>query len=123
MAQDYSVSVLDAILRKQFLTLFLFVIEIGIVHLKLVLARFELFENFRLAVLFAVLFRVYDDMHPVAFIVHLARGDQVRTYWVLFRKICCEVHFLPFEYLFEFVGSWKSKLSQVPTLDKVKLAV
>ena len=67
--------------------------------------------------------RVDNDVHPVALFAHTARGYQVRAQRVILGQIRSEVHLLPLELLAELFLAREAKLSQVPALDEVDLAV
>jgi hypothetical protein len=111
MTENNPFSVWNAILGKQFLSLLLFGIESRIVYLKPMLTRFEFLKDFRLAVLFAILFWINNNMHSVALIFHLSSCNKVRANGVLLGQISCEVHLLPFEHFLNVVSSGETKLS------------
>lgn len=60
-------------------------------------------------------------MHSELKPVKCSPCNQVSAKWILLGKIRSEVHFLPFEALLDLWISGESKLSQVPSSDKVQL--
>ena len=62
-------------------------------------------------------------MHSIALTANLASGHQVAGQRCVLGQICSEIHFLPFEFLLEAVLAREAKLTQMPPLDKVNLAV
>ena len=61
-------------------------------------------------------------MHPELKFVEGGASDEVGAHRVLLGKVCREVHLLPLVSLDYFLVTWKTKLTQVPTLDEVELA-
>lgn len=62
-------------------------------------------------------------MHTIALTSDPSRCDKVRTEWSILWQICSEVHFFPFEFFSQTVLSRKTKFSQMPSLNKINLAV
>jgi hypothetical protein len=119
MTEYNALSVTVSVLRKQLLLVLLALLHSHVsVHVAL-----EFLQNFTLAIFFVVLQRIHHHVHTVALVFNFARSNEVRTNRVLFGKISCEVHLLPFEYLAQIICSRKTKLSQVPTFDEVYLSV
>lgn len=61
-------------------------------------------------------------MHAELNFVEGGASDEVGAHRVLLGKVRREVHLLPLVPLDYFLVTWKTKLTQVPTLDEVELA-
>ena len=60
-------------------------------------------------------------MHAKLKPIKSSPGDQISAKGVLFWQICCEVHFLPLVSLLDVLISWETELSQMPSLNEIKL--
>ena len=62
-------------------------------------------------------------MHPEAVLADTTRGHEVRAQRVVLRQVCREVHLLPLEGLLDVLTAREAKLTKMPALDEVNLAV